>query len=135
MFLDSGYTREYSELMSIESILDDEPVEIKLSEVSFQAKRYRVKHYTDVKQALIGIAKVIDDEKDDQWRVVRMLTEALTESCVLLVHGSNLTPDQVVNLVPEDFMLALGAVMDRNSDFFVIAAREMLMSDAAKKSI
>lgn len=107
-------------------------MEFKLKDVSFKASRYRVKHYQDIKDAVNGIAEALGDEKDDHWRVVRMLTEALTESCVLLVHGSNLTAEQVVNLEPEEFMVALGAVMARNSDFFVIAAREALRADAAK---
>ena len=110
--------------MSIEALLQDTPESIKIGEKEYLLNRFKVMHYAELHSVVSVIARVMSEDADPQVRVLNLLTQAAQEACILIACGSNIEPAEIVNLNPDQFMVALSKVIEQNIDFFLAAARK-----------
>lgn len=133
MFLDYWYTSEYSELMSIEALLQNKPTPFEVNGKQYMSRRFTVADWDDLRDVFKVVQDALANKPEESDFIDAMMSEAKIQAWTLLACGTTISPEEIVQLDKESFMLSFTAMVGANSDFFADAARRYRPAAAKKQ--
>ena len=120
--------------MTIQSLLEDPASNgetFELSGHTINLHEFTVSEYPTLRAIMPALGEIFARTDKPRLRLAYLLTDALKESCILIACGTDLEPEAIVSLTPDNFMLALSKVTEKNIGFFLDAALDKIENEAA----